>query len=117
MKRRKGWIILGSILIAILAILTVVGFLFRDDGSLSGFVTEDGQREYTAAYEEAMSHLPEPVESIKVHTDFGVVQLYKFQGAIHRTTRPCCCFPEKDLLHPCGRPILAAFRTPACIHR
>ena len=46
--KRKRWVILGSILIAILAILTVIGFLFKDDGSLSGFVTEDGQKEYAA---------------------------------------------------------------------
>lgn len=69
MKRKKGWVILGSILIAILAILTVIGFLFRDDGSLSGFVTEDGQKEYAVAYDEAMNHLPEPVESYQTGMD------------------------------------------------
>lgn len=109
MKRRKGWIILGSILIAILAILTVVGFLFRDDGSLSGFVTEDGQREYTVAYEEAMSHLPEPVESIKVHTDFGVVQLYKFQGSDTPHNTPLLLLPGKGSATPMWEANLSGF--------
>ncbi|WP_157812122.1 hypothetical protein [Alteribacter populi] len=38
------------------------------------------KEENAKSYVEAMSHLPEPVESKMVSTDFGEVQLYKFQG-------------------------------------
>jgi hypothetical protein len=46
---------------------------------MSGFVTNEGKQEYINSYHEAMSYLPQPVESKMLNTDFGKVKLYKFQ--------------------------------------
>lgn len=100
MKRKKRWIFLGSMLFAILAILTLIGFLFRDDGSVSGFVTEDGRKEYMAAYREAMGRLPEPAESLKIRTDFGEVQVYKFQNGDTPDKTPLLLLPGKGSATP-----------------
>ncbi|GAE09016.1 alpha/beta fold hydrolase [Paenibacillus sp. JCM 10914] len=107
--RKKRWVILGIILMVILAILSLIGFLFKDDGSMSGFVTDDGQTEYTNSYHEAMSHLPEPVESTRIRTDFGEVQLYKFQEAHTPDKTPLLLLPGKGSATPMWEANLSDF--------
>ncbi len=100
MKRKKRWIFLGSILFAILAVLTLIGFLLRDDGSMSGFVTAEGRKEYMTAYREAMGYLPKPAESLKIRTDFGEVQVYKFQNGDTPDKTPLLLLPGKGSATP-----------------
>lgn len=109
MKRKKTWVILAIIFIVILAILALIGFLFIDDGSMSGFVSDEGQEEFAESYDEAMSHLPEPVESKKVHTDFGEVQLYKFQGNDTQDKTPLLLLPGKGSSTPMWEANLSGF--------
>ena len=56
-----------------------------------------------------MSHLPEPVESIKVQTDYGVVQLYKFQGSDTPHKTPLPPLPGKGSATPMWEANLSGF--------
>ncbi|MDQ0270361.1 hypothetical protein [Cytobacillus purgationiresistens] len=105
MKRKKAWIILAVISFVLFLRLSVIGFLFKDDGSISGFVTDEGKEEYVQSYNEAMNFLPQPVESKIISTDFGEVQLYKFQEDETPNKHLYCYFPEKGLRHPWGKQI------------
>lgn len=109
MKRKKTWVILAITLIGMLAILALISFLFKDDGSMSGFVTEEGQEEYAKSYDEAMSHLPEPVESKKISTEFGEVQLYKFQEKDTPDKTPLLLLPGKGSATPMWEANLSKF--------
>ena len=40
-----------------------------------------GQNRYLAAYATAFADMPEPVETLDVRTDFGIVRVYRFAGA------------------------------------
>jgi pimeloyl-ACP methyl ester carboxylesterase len=40
-----------------------------------------GQNRYLAAYSTAFADMPEPVETLDVRTDFGIVRVYRFAGA------------------------------------
>ncbi|MCY9002820.1 hypothetical protein [Peribacillus frigoritolerans] len=72
---------------------------------MSGFVTNEGKQEYINSYHEAMSYLPQPVESKMLNTDFGKVKLYKFQKEETPDKTPLLLLPGKGLLHQCGKQI------------
>ncbi|UYY98191.1 hypothetical protein OJ967_22745 [Peribacillus frigoritolerans] len=62
---------------------------------MSGFVTNEGKQEYINSYHEAMSYLPQPVESKMLNTDFGKVKLYKFQEEETPDKTPLLLLPGK----------------------
>ncbi|MED4636198.1 hypothetical protein P9443_25460 [Peribacillus frigoritolerans] len=72
---------------------------------MSGFVTNEGKQEYINSYHEAMSYLPQPVESKMLNTDFGKVKLYKFQEEETPDKHRYCYFLARGLLHQCGKQI------------
>ncbi len=67
---------------------------------MSSFVSNEGKEEYVNSYQEAMSHLPQPVESKMLSTDFGEVQLYKFQEQDTPDITPMLLLPGKGSASP-----------------
>src|SRR5690606_29505848 len=45
------------------------------------FTSAERYDDYTAAYEQAMQDFPEPDATLDVRTDYGVVRMYRFDGA------------------------------------
>lgn len=74
--------------------------LFKDDGSMSGFVSKEGKLVYEESYNEAMSFLPKPLESTLISTNFGEVQLYKFQEDETPDNTPILLLPGKGSATP-----------------
>lgn len=105
MKRKKTWIIS----IGILAMLFFTIYIFRDDGTMSDFVSIEGHEQFTKAYDGAMEGLPEPIESRKIGTDFGEVQLYKFQENDTLDQMPLLLLPGKGASTPMWEPNLRYF--------
>ncbi|MGE7640527.1 alpha/beta fold hydrolase [Peribacillus frigoritolerans] len=67
---------------------------------MSGFITNEGKQEYINSYHEAMSYLPQPVESKMLNTVFGKVKLYKFQGEGTPDKTPLLLLPGKGSATP-----------------
>ncbi|MBP1917152.1 pimeloyl-ACP methyl ester carboxylesterase [Lederbergia galactosidilyticus] len=105
MKRKKTW----GISIGILAMLFLTIYIFRDDGTMSDFVSIEGHEQFTKAYDGAMEVLPEPIESRKIGTDFGEVQLYKFQENDTLDQMPLLLLPGKGASTPMWEPNLRYF--------
>ncbi len=105
MKRKKTW----GISIGILAMLFLTIYIFRDDGTMSDFVSIEGHEQFTKAYDGAMEGLPEPIESRKIGTDFGEVQLYKFQENDTLDQMPLLLLPGKGASTPMWEPNLRYF--------
>ncbi|MBB5436185.1 alpha/beta fold hydrolase [Nocardiopsis composta] len=67
---------------AVLAVVLLVGWAATRGGSPVGhFTSAEGYDDYTAAYEQAMQDFPEPDATLDVRTDYGVVRMYRFDGA------------------------------------
>ncbi|MFS0724000.1 alpha/beta fold hydrolase [Paenibacillus sp. 1P07SE] len=97
MKKKLLWT--GVIIITL--VIGVLGFvLFYDDGSLSGFVSAESEAEFKTVYEEAMQHLPVPVETRTIVTSFGEVRLYKFQEPAAMDETPLLLLPGKSASTP-----------------
>ncbi|MBB4933769.1 pimeloyl-ACP methyl ester carboxylesterase [Lipingzhangella halophila] len=63
--------------------MVVVGawLAMRDTSPVGHFTSAEGHDEYVRAYEQAMGDLPEPDATLDVRTDYGVVRVYRFDGA------------------------------------
>lgn len=95
LKKKRWWLFIFIILVG------AAGFaLFYDDGSVSSFVDQQGKAEYIEAYNEAMSHLPEPVEERQIPTTFGEVKVYKFEGESMTDRAPLLLLPGKSASTP-----------------
>lgn len=75
--RRRVWGILGGTAVA----LVLVGLAVRDTSPIGHFVSADAKDEFIDTYEAAMAELPEPARTLDVRTDYGVVRVYRFDGA------------------------------------
>ncbi|CAM3599693.1 alpha/beta fold hydrolase [Nocardiopsis gilva] len=53
----------------------------RDTSPVGHFTSAQGHDEFFAAYQRAMEDLPEPDATLDVRTDYGVVRMYRFDGA------------------------------------
>ncbi len=76
---RHHWIMGGLGLVAIIA--TGVAFVLRDPSPVGYFTSAQAQDRFIAAYQRAMADLPKPDRTIDVRTTYGVVRLYRFDGA------------------------------------
>ncbi|TDQ40726.1 hypothetical protein [Aureibacillus halotolerans] len=77
----------------------LVGFLFRDDGTLSRFLSDEAETEFKEVYASAMNELPEPHTQQRIETTFGVVQMYGF-GDVESTKTPLLLLPGKSASTP-----------------
>ncbi|MFW5417705.1 alpha/beta hydrolase [Nocardiopsis sp. CNT-189] len=65
-----------------LAVALLAGWAHARGGAPVGhFTSAEGYDHYAAAYERAMEELPEPDAVLDVRTDYGVVRMYRFDGA------------------------------------
>ncbi|MBD7937574.1 alpha/beta hydrolase [Cytobacillus sp. Sa5YUA1] len=105
--KRKRRITLVIIIIGILFVmLLAVGLFFRDDGTLGGFTSEEGEKEFIQAYDIAMEDLPKPKEEFWVETDFGKVKVYKFLEEGTESRIPLLLLPGKSAPTPMWEPNL-----------
>lgn len=77
-RRRRRWLRWTAIflVVAVGAWLAV-----RDTSPVGHFTSAEGHDEYVRAYERAMENLPEPDATLDLRTDYGVVRVYRFDGA------------------------------------
>ncbi|WP_234032769.1 alpha/beta fold hydrolase [Paenibacillus faecalis] len=95
LKKKRWWLLIFIVLVG------AAGFaLFYDDGSVSSFVDQEGKAEFIEVYNEAMSHLPEPVEERQISTTFGEVKVYKFEGESATDLEPLLLLPGKSASTP-----------------
>lgn len=95
LKKKRWWLFVFIILVG------AAGFaLFYDDGSVSSFVNQKSKAEFIEAYNEAMSHLPEPTEERQISTTFGEVKVYKFEGESMAGRAPLLLLPGKSASTP-----------------
>jgi pimeloyl-ACP methyl ester carboxylesterase len=66
------------ILVIIIAFVSVAGYFFRDKSEVWHFVSEEGEAEFKAAYNEAMELLPKPNDIEDIPTKYGTVRVYYF---------------------------------------
>ncbi|RKS09178.1 pimeloyl-ACP methyl ester carboxylesterase [Nocardiopsis sp. Huas11] len=77
--RRRRLLKVGA---AVLAAALLLGWAATRGGAPVGhFTSAEGHDAFVAAYERAMADLPEPDEVLDLRTDYGVVRMYRFEGA------------------------------------
>jgi len=98
---KKRWVRnMLIVIIIIFVIMTIVGILFKDDGSLGGFTSQEGEEEYKKLYDEAMVELPKPIHEENISTEFGNVKLYKFGTKGTENQTPILLLPGKSAATP-----------------
>ncbi|RNL84582.1 alpha/beta fold hydrolase [Halostreptopolyspora alba] len=76
--RRRRWLRWTAIL---LVVAVGAWLAVRDTSPVGHFTSAEGHQEYVRAYERAMEDLPEPDATLDLRTDYGVVRVYRFDGA------------------------------------
>jgi pimeloyl-ACP methyl ester carboxylesterase len=79
--RLTRWRTLGLSLTAFAVLLGVTWLALRDTSPVGHFTSAQGRDDFMAAYERAMRDLPEPDATLDVRTGYGVVRMYRFDGA------------------------------------
>ena len=77
--QRRWYVALGALVAGSLLAGLVV--MLRPTSPVGHWDSDAGRDRYQAAYAAAFAALPEPAETIDVHTDFGIVRVYRFDGA------------------------------------
>ncbi|MDT0304155.1 alpha/beta fold hydrolase [Streptomonospora wellingtoniae] len=78
-KRRRRW---TAWAVAALLLVAVGCWAAAPDGPPVGhFTSARGHDRFFAAYERAMAEFPEPDATLDLRTDYGVVRMYRFDGA------------------------------------
>ncbi|MBG0563991.1 alpha/beta fold hydrolase [Actinoplanes aureus] len=78
--RRRRWLIVAGLTVAALLLFTG-GFLTRGSSPVGHFTSADGHDHFVAAYEKAMTDLPQPAATLDIRTTYGLVRVYRFAGA------------------------------------
>ncbi|MBQ1073202.1 alpha/beta hydrolase [Micromonospora sp. C31] len=77
-RHPRGWLKVATIAV----LLVLVGWLaLRDTTPVGYFTSAEGRDRFAAAYDRAMAELPPPAATLDVRTTYGVVRLYRFDGA------------------------------------
>lgn len=58
----------------------ILGLALRDSSSVGHFTSTAAKDRFLAAYNKAMEDLPPPDNVLDLHTSFGIVRLYRFNG-------------------------------------
>jgi pimeloyl-ACP methyl ester carboxylesterase len=108
-KRRRWWRVAGAAAVVAL----VAALALRDTAPVGHFTSAQGRDEFVAAYDRAMRELPEPDATLDVRTGFGVVRVYRFDGAAPGAA-PLVLLPGRASASPVwadNLPSLLALRT------
>jgi pimeloyl-ACP methyl ester carboxylesterase len=96
-KRLLALFICTTILFSSLSVF----LLASDEEAVGSFRTPEGRSAYKAAYDEAMSLLPEPTQTHDVETTFGIVRVYEWSNARDADKAPVVLLPG----HSSGTPM------------
>ncbi|WP_280477602.1 alpha/beta fold hydrolase [Nocardia asiatica] len=77
-RRRR---VAAVVLVALLVAAGTVWLALRNTSPIGHFTSGRGYDEYFAAYQRALAELPPPSATSDVRTDYGVVRVYRFDGA------------------------------------
>ncbi|MFE3456499.1 alpha/beta fold hydrolase [Nocardiopsis aegyptia] len=81
----------------------------RGGAPVGHFTSAEGHDAFVAAYERAMADLPEPDEVLDLRTDYGVVRMYRFDGAAPEE-EPLVLLPGRASAAPVFADNLASLR-------
>ncbi|MEH1099553.1 alpha/beta fold hydrolase [Micromonospora sp. CPCC 205561] len=77
-RHPRGWLRV----LALALVLVLVGWLaLRDTTPVGYFTSAEGRDRFAAAYDRALAELPPPSAILDLRTTYGVVRLYRFDGA------------------------------------
>jgi pimeloyl-ACP methyl ester carboxylesterase len=89
----------SRILAVVLAVSVVAWLALRDTSPVGHFTSADGRDRFTAAYDAAMDELPAPDATLDLRTGYGVVRMYRFDGADPAAT-PMVLLPGRASASP-----------------
>ncbi|WP_245720170.1 alpha/beta fold hydrolase [Nocardia uniformis] len=70
-----------SVVAVTLAAAAIAWLALRDTSPVGHFTSAAGNDQFFAAYDRAMAELPAPSATLDLRTDYGVVRVYRFDGA------------------------------------
>ncbi|MEH0973134.1 alpha/beta hydrolase [Micromonospora sp. CPCC 205546] len=95
-RHRREWLKVAATAL----LLALAGWLaLRDTTPVGYFTSAEGRDRFAAAYERAMAQLPPPSATVDVRTTYGVVRLYRFDGA-HPGRAPLVLVPGRASASP-----------------
>lgn len=80
----KPWLLRPRALVPAASVLVLAGiitFFLRTPSPVGHWDGSEGEERFFAAYEKAFESMPDPAESMDIRTDFGIVRVYRFEGA------------------------------------
>ncbi|MCQ6557188.1 alpha/beta fold hydrolase [Paenibacillus mendelii] len=80
--------------------------MFRDDSTIGHFTSDEGEQDFQSAYQEAMSLLPQPVDTRDIETEFGTVRIYYFTKEENKHKEPILLLPGRSSSTPMWEPNL-----------
>ncbi|MCM6771958.1 alpha/beta hydrolase [Nocardia sp. CDC159] len=91
-------------------VAALIGWLaVRDTAPVGHFTSAAGYDEYLRTYRRAMAELPPPSASLDLRTDYGVVRMYRFDGADPQSP-PLLLLPGRAAAAPMWADNLASLR-------
>ena len=107
-RRRRRRLLRAGAIVLVGAVL--LGWAATRGGAPVGhFTSAEGHDAFRAAYERAMANLPEPDAVLDLRTDYGVVRMYRFDGAAPEK-EPLVLLPGRASAAPVFADNLASLR-------
>lgn len=87
--------ILGGILLLLFIVFTILAFTMGDGEQIGKWRSEEGKREYEAAYSAAMQQMPPYEKEFNIETEFGTVRAYRWDTDKTRDKTPIVLLPGR----------------------
>ncbi|GAA5095474.1 alpha/beta fold hydrolase [Nocardia iowensis] len=97
--RRARRRIVASVVGAVLVAALIAWLAVRDNSPVGHFTSAAGYDEFFAAYHRAFAELPPPSATLDLRTEYGVVRMYRFDGA-NPTAAPLLLLPGRAAAAP-----------------
>ncbi|WP_150253774.1 alpha/beta fold hydrolase [Nocardiopsis deserti] len=95
-KKRNRWTLVAC---AVVVAVLLAAVALRTPSPVGHWRSAGGREAFMRTYEAAMADLPRPDAEIDVRTDYGVVRMYRFEGAGERE-RPLVLLPGRAAPSP-----------------
>ncbi|MFF2083714.1 alpha/beta fold hydrolase [Nocardia sp. NPDC058176] len=103
-RRRWPWVVVGLMSLVLVAWLVV-----RDTTPVGHFTSAENYDRFFTAYDRAMDDLPDPDATLDLRTEYGVVRMYRFDGA-NPEQAPLVLLPGRAAASPVWADNLASLR-------